>query len=47
MDRKNEFSVFATNDTNLPHQQNLTVFSLAVVRFEEPQNILAERLPFG
>lgn len=42
---KNEYSVFVTGDTNLPHQQNLTSFSLAVVWFEGPQNILEDLRP--
>jgi hypothetical protein len=42
---ENEYSVFVTGDTNLPHQQNLTSFSLAVVWFEGPRNILEDLRP--
>lgn len=37
---QNGFSVFVTGDTNLPHQQNLTSFEIAVVWFEGPPNTL-------
>jgi hypothetical protein len=37
---ENEYSVFVTGDTNLPHQQDLTSFPLAIVWFEGPRNVL-------
>jgi len=42
---ENKYSVFVTGDTNLPHQQDLTSFSLAVVWFEGPRNILEDLRP--
>jgi hypothetical protein len=33
-----EFDAFVTIDRNLPHQQNLATFDLAVIVIREPQN---------
>lgn len=43
---ENEYSVFVMGDTNLPHQQDLTSFSLAVAWFEGPPNVLEHIRPY-
>lgn len=43
---QNGFSVFVTGDTNLPHQQDLTSFEIAVVWFEGPPNTLEGLHPY-
>lgn len=42
---QSEFDVFLSSDRNLPHQQNLPRFNLAVVILEAPTNRLGDILP--
>lgn len=42
---QHDFDVFITVDRNLPHQQNLARFTLAIVILRTPSNRLSDLMP--